>query len=83
MTFLVDVDGFNGVESEGGVVGGQKDVHSDLEVILVSLTTLQQLLYSPAHTLLLLSSSKMWVHFPRIPGIDMYKKIQGSQGSLV
>ena len=50
MTFLVDVDGFNGVESEGGVVGGQKDVHSDLEVILVSLTTLQQLLYSPAHT---------------------------------
>ena len=50
MTFLVDVDGFNGVESEGGVVGGQKDVHSDLEVILVSLTTLQQLLYSLAHT---------------------------------
>ena len=48
MTFLVDVDSFNGVEGEGGVVGGQKDVHSDTRDwrLLVSLNSHHQLLYS-------------------------------------
>ena len=61
MTFLVDVDSFNGVEGEGGVVGGQKNVHSNTRDwrLLVSLNSHHQLLYSTRW--LLLSGSNLWL----------------------